>query len=1340
LLKKGNAIMTILNEGFRLLSAQLARLIEDGDYRKALQMAVEVVIPEEGDNLAKRDQAVFLQLRANAHRELAEYAEAEKYYLLALPLLAGSVGKEHLSYVRALDDFGQLHAATGRFEQADKLFGQALQYCEHQSDGDRDAPVAYACVLQHHADLLARRTSRRQAMQVIEKSQAIRTQWLGKEHPDFARGLLVESGIGCRLGKTWACEKNLVQAHRILLRALGQSHPWTAVAAHALGAFHLYLLRIKEAEPLLRDALEIRRKVQGDTHPDYAATLSAMADLRLNQGRTKEAEPLARKALSLTRAALGERHPAVADDLTALSRILCSCWRLEEAEEVLQQAKAIVSACYGENHPVVAEALLDLAEVKLRMGQAGDAEKTLLDALERVEQSHADADFEEVLIRAALADHLLRQGQPRQAEPLARQAVATGQALADDDPFLRVPGLVQLAQVRLALGDLAGAQELLQEAKAQVRSVPAHHALALDVAYRRAHLAQLQGDFHAAEDCARTCVSHTCHGLGEQHPSHTQALAYLAAIVHQRGNFEESERLFNQALDLMKQQGGAENPDRAGVLRQLAQIYLARNNLSAAEVRFRETLDIRKAGFGDQHPHVAESYDDMGWLHLQGGNPFAAEGFFRQAQEIRQVTPGKDSPEYALSLHNLARVFQTVNQLPKAEELLEQALQVLGADQAGEHSDCLTVRHTLAMVVWGRRDLDRAEALLQRVVTRCEELGAAANLAVVPALTDLARLYEALGDRLAALECLERIQPLNIAAHGVESLVHALDLVNLSNMLSMLGEPEQAETLAAQAYTIARGLVGDRDTLLIPYKVHLALMYAGTNRNQEAEGLIRQVLEEVGSAGGRWHPDMGRGLTQLADLYAATGRQAEAGPLYEQAVEVLRKAVGEDHPDHAAAWRNLAQFCQSVKDLDRAERAWRKYLALSRRTCGAHHPAVIEALIRLADLERGRTNLATAGQLYREGLELVNQSEVPLDAARAGLLHSLSLVRRAQNQPLQAEEMLRAAIDLDRTAIGEETPGHLEALNQLAGLCAATQREAEALDLWGRLLNSRQRLFWAYCCMKPGPAHEDFITQSRVAVDCLLTIATRHPGRGAPALEAVLHWKGLTLAKLPWLDKQKLLQHHPQLKKQLQRRFYLGRQTAARGWFGVGQEGIETHRRLLGLWQKEREQIEEELADKVPAFAHLCRLRANLVQTIAGRLPAGSILIEFVRYLPRRFKLYDILDGEDHRYLALLLPAHAPDQVALVDLGLARPIDQLVRALNSFWPFGHKAKRASLARAILAPLAGHFKDRRELVIAPDGDLGQVDFGQLPDDNARSLAHRFTLRQVSTGRELIEHIS
>ncbi|MEL6780562.1 MAG: tetratricopeptide repeat protein, partial [Cyanobacteria bacterium J06597_16] len=68
--------------------------------------------------------------------------------------------------------------------------------------------------------------------------------------------------------------------------------------------------RYSEAEPLYREALEMRKRLLGDEHPDVASSLNNLAALYYNQGRYSDAEPLLIDALALFEQRLGPDHPS----------------------------------------------------------------------------------------------------------------------------------------------------------------------------------------------------------------------------------------------------------------------------------------------------------------------------------------------------------------------------------------------------------------------------------------------------------------------------------------------------------------------------------------------------------------------------------------------------------------------------------------------------------------------------------------------------------------------------------------------------------------------------------------------------------------------------------------------------------------------------------------------------------------------------------------------------------------------------------------------------------------------------------------------------------------------
>ncbi|MDR3634463.1 MAG: tetratricopeptide repeat protein [Isosphaeraceae bacterium] len=106
--------------------------------------------------------------------------------------------------------------------------------------------------------------------------------------------------------------------------------------------------------------VEVRDSV-GTAHPDYASALIQLALLLIMHGDPTEAEPLLREALDIRRVTLGERHPDYATCLSSLAGLLWARGDLDSAEPLLRQALVIRCEILGERHPksIVSQNSLD---------------------------------------------------------------------------------------------------------------------------------------------------------------------------------------------------------------------------------------------------------------------------------------------------------------------------------------------------------------------------------------------------------------------------------------------------------------------------------------------------------------------------------------------------------------------------------------------------------------------------------------------------------------------------------------------------------------------------------------------------------------------------------------------------------------------------------------------------------------------------------------------------------------------------------------------------------------------------------------------------------------------
>src|SRR5262249_13601574 len=135
-----------------------------------------------------------------------------------------------------------------------------------------------------------------------------------------------------------------------LKRARDQGLPRIAAVKGHLGETYLEEGRYREAEPLLRQALDLR---QNDETADPETVAVAMLDLAVaceHLHGTREAEALLRQSLRILEARRGLDHPMLAAALGPLSSVLMRAGRYDEALVLAERSWKLLST-----NPSVAE-------------------------------------------------------------------------------------------------------------------------------------------------------------------------------------------------------------------------------------------------------------------------------------------------------------------------------------------------------------------------------------------------------------------------------------------------------------------------------------------------------------------------------------------------------------------------------------------------------------------------------------------------------------------------------------------------------------------------------------------------------------------------------------------------------------------------------------------------------------------------------------------------------------------------------------------------------------------------------------------------------------------------
>ena len=124
---------------------------------------------------------------------------------------------------------------------------------------------------------------------------------------------------------------------------------------NSLGILYLDGACYKQSEPVFKNLLEMNRDKSEDF--EVANIMSNLALLYSHQGRYSEAEPLIKEALDIGIISLGRIHPDVANTMSNLAALYSHQGRYSEAEPLIKEAREIYVIAYGKLNESVAKVL-----------------------------------------------------------------------------------------------------------------------------------------------------------------------------------------------------------------------------------------------------------------------------------------------------------------------------------------------------------------------------------------------------------------------------------------------------------------------------------------------------------------------------------------------------------------------------------------------------------------------------------------------------------------------------------------------------------------------------------------------------------------------------------------------------------------------------------------------------------------------------------------------------------------------------------------------------------------------------------------------------------------------
>ncbi|MDV2998264.1 MAG: Photosystem I assembly protein Ycf3 [Chroococcidiopsis sp. SAG 2025] len=858
--------------------------------------------------------------------------------------------------------------------------------------------------------------------------------------------------------------------------------------------------------------------------------------------------------------------------------------------------------------------------------------------------------------------------------------------------------------------------------------------------------------------------------LGKNHPYYASSLNNLAALYQSTGRLQEAERIFQELQTIQSQAPKEEEPtDYIIRLNNQAEHCRVKGDYDEAEKLFLQALEVGKKTLGEKHPHYIACQGNLALVYYAKGQ------YDRAEQNLLEMIAchGQNSTDSAPYLNNLAQVYHSIGNFEKAIEVLQQALKLLREVLEEKDPQIASCINNLANL---HQELDRYEEAAsfheQAIAIQQKTLGNHhPDLAI--SLNNLAHLHHSKSNYVAAEPLYRQAMEINRQVWGENHQSFAVNLNGVATLCWEMGKYEDAEPLYLQSTEILRQLLGQDHPDVATSLNNLASFYKSIGKYDKAKSFYqktliirRQVLKEN-------HPDIADSLNGLGVLYQEINNYEDALKCFLKAAQIYQKALGENYTDFALTLNNVALTCKTLGNFSDAESYYTEALNITRQVLGRNHPNFATILSNLADLYLTMGDYNAAELRLQWALNIRRTAFGNKHSQFAASLHNLAEIYRRQGKYAAAESRYRQGLEIFKQSLGENHPDFAFFLNHLAKLCVATNQQSEALELMQKQVAIDSQLVGQVFSISSERQRLAYISEIQAHVGDFLSLILQYfsnsPKNVVKALELVWQRKGIGAEALVAQRDAVLGRKHQYsaLKEKLQQLTTWRLQTAQKMIAGPTEnEDLESYQKLLEKWNERKEQLEIELAQQIPEIKLERQLRTVKCYKVALALPKNAVLVEFIRFRIVDFQAISV-EGQPEwkvpHYLAFILHFDRPDDVQMIDLGEAEPIDATISRFREliagkaeerdlsldddenqensidseeFVRDNNEGDSSTLRKLIFDPLLEIIGDRTRLFLAPDGDLNRLPFEVLPLDRDRRLIDKYYISYLATGRDLL----
>ena len=569
-----------------------------------------------------------------------------------------------------------------------------------------------------------------------------------------------------------------------------------------------------------------------------------------------------------------------------------------------------------------------------------------------------------------------------------------------------------------------------------------------------------------------------------------------------------------------------------------------------------------------------------------------------------------------------------------------------------------------------------------------------------------------------------------------QELAEASQLNQQALNLKKAGRYEEAIPLAENALAIRERRLGLNDFDTFTSLTNLATLYTLAASYEKAEVLLLRALRIHEQELGPSHTYTTYGQFCLADVYRLLGRYEDAEVLLQRNLAVHeQEAMSSDPIVKTDANLNIANNLSALAQVYMFTRRYEEAEVLLLRALGIHNqeldPTDLETITLLSNLASFYLTLGRydEAEVLLQRVVKVRERELGDHPDTATSLHHLARVYRARERYEDAEALFQRALAIYEQRLGNHTYT-VSGLLYLFSLYYEQDQFQSALTYLSRAVAMQETLLSRHLVLGSDAAKHEYLDTVKQTIGFSINLNLNHLPFSSEATQlaftTILQRKGRILDLFANLraqlgDNSKNLA----LLNELNTAFA---QLTNLTYNQPTNISAVDHQAQLNDLRRHINDLETQLSHLSIAFANFTDPPTSA--EIQSRLPAGTALVEFIRY-----------GGELYPYYAAYV-LKTDGTIQGIDLGPAEAVDAAVSTLTMSLaspntpPSQVKEAAQALENQVMAPVRAVLGETTTVFLSPDGTLNLIPFEALVDESGHYLVESYQFRYLTSGRDLV----